>query len=324
MNKKEVNNDSSKLQTIFTTNNDTYSNILEFDNFEDILKQNNNENNINLLKSTENPYKGNIREEKDILNKIAYNNKINYISNFNFFIIGQKQLEKGRNINHNEKQKKKDIKVNKKRGRKSERKEKFYNNNKDKDKKVHDKFSDDNLRKKCKNIILKGIFEFINKKLRDIYKENLGHGDLRKELKMTSQSDKIKSSIEFDKSFLDKNLKDIFSENVSKRLSNFSPMHNKILIESLMNEEDNEKRNFFINLFKITFGECLRYFREDPIDIKELKGYPKLSSIKNELIEKQGKEYANSLIYHLKHFEEIINNKKSRINKKDVLFNKNK
>ena len=30
MNKKELNNELSKIQTIFTLNNDTYKNILEF------------------------------------------------------------------------------------------------------------------------------------------------------------------------------------------------------------------------------------------------------------------------------------------------------
>ena len=313
MNKKEINNDLSKVQTIFTSNNDTYPNIIEFDNIEEILKQKFNDNNFS--KYIEKPYKGNITDEKNINNNYSFNSY--YISTFHFFISGQNKLEKESNINKDETINQKDIKKNKKRGRKGNKKE-IYNtlNNKDKEIKVHDKFSDDNLRKKCKNIVLKSIFDSINRKIREIYKGNIGHGDLKKELKMIRQKDKIKSSIEFDKSFLDKNLKEIFSENVSKRLSNFTPKHNEVIIECLINENDDAKKNYFTKLFNITFGECLRYFREDSINIKELNGYQRLSSIKKKLIEKHGEEYINSLIHYLKHFEEIINNKKSRRNKK--------
>ena len=37
MNKKELNNELSKIQTIFTLNNDIYQNILKSDNIDDIL-----------------------------------------------------------------------------------------------------------------------------------------------------------------------------------------------------------------------------------------------------------------------------------------------
>ena len=91
---------------------------------------------------------------------------------------------------------------------------------------------------------------------------------------MISQTHKIKSSIEYEKFFLQKKLKDIFSENISKRLSNYTQNHNKIIIDLLINEKDEEKKNYFIKLFNITFIECLKYFSEDKISIKELNGFP--------------------------------------------------
>ena len=67
----------------------------------------------------------------------------------------------------------------KKRGRKRERE-----NNNNEEIKPHDKFSDDNLRKKCKNIVLKYALQFINRKIKEKYKNSIGHGKFRKELKI--------------------------------------------------------------------------------------------------------------------------------------------
>ena len=80
---------------------------------------------------------------------------------------------------------------------------------------------------------------------------------------MVSQTHKIKSSIESEKLFLLKKLKDIFSENISKRLSNYSQNHNQIIIDLLINEKDEDKKNYFTKLFNLTFIECLKYFTED-------------------------------------------------------------
>ena len=277
------------------------------------MKKKNNEN--NFFKNSEKPIKECLSEEN--LNQKGTNHNMYYIEKFDFFIIGQNNLSKADTINFNTKLNIKENKEHRKRGRKTKRDEKFdYDENDNKEMKVHDKFSDDNLRKKCKNIVLKKIFDFINERISEIYKGKIGHGELRKELKMISQTHKIKSSIEYEKLFLLKKLKDIFSENISKRLSNYTQNHNKIIIEQLINEKDEEKKNYFIKLFNISFIECLKYFSEDTIIIKELNGFPRLSSIRNILILKHGDEYTNSLIYHFNHYEEIINNKKSRKNKK--------
>ena len=83
-----------------------------------------------------------------------------------------------------------------------------------------------------------------------------------------------------------------------------------------INKKDEDKKNYFTKLFNLTFIECLKYFTEDIVNNKELNGFPRLSSIKNFIIKKHEDEYINSLIYHFKHYEEIINNKKPRNNKK--------
>ena len=131
-------------------------------------------------------------------------------------------------------------KQSKKRGRKRKRND----TNDNAKKKTHDKFFDDNLTKKFKNIILKYALKFITKKIEEIYKDDIGYGKFKKELKIINQKNKVKSTVNVDKSFLDKNLKDIFSENISSRFYNFPESYNKTLIESLINEEDEEKKFF--------------------------------------------------------------------------------
>ena len=185
------------------------------------------------------------------------------------------------------------------------------------ERKIHDKFSDDNMRKKCKNIVLKYAFIFINNKIKEKYNNDIGHGKFKKELKVINQENKINSTIKNDKLFLNKTLKEIFSEDISARLYNFPKNFNKILIESLIEEDNNEERKEYFNkLFNITFLDCLKYFREDNnFFINELSGFKRISDIKEELINKQGKEYVDMLIYYLKNFQEIINKKQARKNK---------
>ena len=74
----------------------------------------------------------------------------------------------------------------------------------EKEKRAHNKYSDDNMRKKCKNIILKYAIIFINSKIKEIYKGDIGNGSLKKQLKILKQNNKIKSTVEIDKIFLEK------------------------------------------------------------------------------------------------------------------------
>jgi len=222
-------------------------------------------------------------------------------------------------------------KDNQKRGRKRKR-ENMDNNGNNDEQKTHNKFSDDNLRKKCKNIVLKNTLEFINKKIKELFKGKIGHGKFKKELKILDQEKKVKSTVTFDKSFINKTLKEIFSGDISARFFNFPRNHNKIIIESLLEDKDDERRKYFIKLFGITFDDCLKYFREDKeaLLIGELNGLKKISSIKEELIREHGSDYVETFVNYLQNFEEIINNKRGRKRRKEknetkfnLLVNKN-
>ena len=183
----------------------------------------------------------------------------------------------------------------------------------------HNKFSDDNLRRKCKHLVLKYALIFINNKIKDIYNGNIGNGILRKELKTINHFQKYNIKIDFNKEFLTKTLGDIFSDDITRRFAYVPLNHNKMIINYLMNEKDENKRIYFYKLFHINFMECLNHFIGKDF-ICELKGLKCLEEIKkDEILDRyplDGEEYFKNLFFYLDNYEEIINSKKPRYRKK--------
>ena len=125
---------------------------------------------------------------------------------------------------------------------------------------VHNKYSDDNIIRKCKSIILNSAINFINKKINFLYLNEAKKYPEKKLFKL-KQNQSLKSKTSYNKSFLNATLKMIFSEDVSSKYSKYSPSHNRDLIKSLLNENDKTKREIFINIFSLTFLDCLNHFR---------------------------------------------------------------
>lgn len=130
----------------------------------------------------------------------------------------------------------------------------------------HNKFQDDNLMRKIKHIILDNVSSFIRQKLNEFYPK-----DNKKELPKINQSHIVKSKVEYNKEFLNKKIRDIFSEEISTKYSRYSPEHNKNLIQELLNEENEKIKGFFSAIFNLTFFDCLCHFRGSK-NIKELNG----------------------------------------------------
>ena len=284
----------------------------------DILGTKINEDNLN---DRLNPYIKINKEDESIEknnNNDSSNNEFE-ITNFYFDLISKKNLAKFKlknitkdknNLNEN--------KEFKKRGRKKKGSDidEIDKKEKNKDGNSHDRYSDDNMRKKCKNIILKFALEFLNEKIKEKYDGTIGKGKFKKELKILNQNEKVKSTVNIEKKFLVKTLKDIFSENISARLSNFPKNHNKVLIELLIKEKDEEKKQYFIKLFDLTLLDCLKCFRGEETGSEELDGFKTVSSIKDDLIEEYGEEYFDLFMYYLNNFRDIVESKKARNKKK--------
>ena len=199
-----------------------------------------------------------------------------------------------------------------KRGRKKRNRSPIIEN---KEKIKHDKFSDDNLQRKCKHLVLKNVQDFINDQIEYIYNGEIGKGLRVKKLKTNNQSQKSDSSASFNKLFLNKTLCDIFSEDISTRFTDYPKDHNKTLIIRLMNEKDENKKIFFNKLFRLRFIQCLNHFGGIEF-ISQLNGLKLFSQIKDEIIKKypkDGEEYYFCLGNYLNNFEEIINSKKTKI-----------
>ena len=284
--------------------------ISEFDNDNFGLNLNENEININFNDNNNNnilninfdsKFENNENEQKIISSNSIYN-----IKKFHFSKINKKDSTSNNNINKEEiKNVFNNNKHQKNIGRKCKRNKSMIpkdnniisDNNKVK---VHDKYTNDNLIKKIKNLILKNLLDFINNK---IYNSNIGHRNSEKRL-FSLKAQKIDTyNLYFD--FMKKNLKDIFSQDISEKCSNHQKDHNKNIIDSLINDKDEIKKNYFNKLFSLTFGDCLKNFRGIK-DIKELEGFKDFSSVKEQLSIENGEEYVNCFEEKMKNLEELI------------------
>lgn len=187
----------------------------------------------------------------------------------------------------------------------------------------HNKFSDDNLIRKCKHIILDSIWKFINQKIRLVYSKESKIILKKKQLFKLGQNQVEKSKAEYNKLFINKCLEDIFSEDISSKYSRHNPEHNKDLIKSLVKEKDETKRLIFQNIFKLTFLDCLQHFRGSCFR-KELDG---MNTLDNYCLENDfgnnAEEYKNILKIFFDNFEKIVMEKKSRNKKKKKTEEKN-
>ena len=267
-------------------------------NKEDIINDcgGNNVNNLNCDNEgkTREKTKGDNCQNKRDKEKLILN--INKLINNNFVSSNNLKSKKNKKMS----------------GRKRGRAE--YNKNE------HNKYSDDNIRRKCKHLVLKSLLEFINNKINKIYNGNIGNGIFKKELQTINQSQKFDATINFNILFLEKKLGDIFSENISGKYTNFPPNYNKIVIENLRNEKDDNKRIYFNKLFDLNFLKCLKHFRGENY-IHELEGLKCFNDIKSEIIEKypeDGEEYIENLDYYINNFETIIHNKRKRKPRKKI------
>jgi len=179
----------------------------------------------------------------------------------------------------------------------------------------HNKYSDDNLRRKCKHLVLDSAFKLLNEKIKKIYNGNIGHGIYVKKLFIINQKQISEAGIQFNKDFLNKTLGEIFSEDISSRITTFHQKHNHLLIKALTNEKDENKKNYFTKLFNITFIDCLKHFRGSQ-KVEELEGMKGFNDIK--LKYKDDADYLGSLENYIMNYEEIINNKRKRQSKKKV------
>ena len=298
--KEEQNEEENSIKITEAENNKNIENSQNMEGFQKrsnntIIKIENNKiigdekNNINSINSS---FKNDILENEDFMEDIQ-KNEINFNKIKNINTIGLKsEIKKTENSTNI---------LKKKRGRNCTRLTGG----------VHNKYSDDNLRRKCKHLVLKSVFNFINEKIRIIYDNHINQGLLTKQLLTINQKQISDATILFNKNFLYKSLKDIFSVSISSRYTNYLETHNKTLINFLMKEEEDEnKKEYFNALFNLRFIDCLEQFR-GTADYFHLDGLTTFDEIKSEF--EKDKNYLDILTKYIFEYENITMNKKGRL-----------
>ena len=174
----------------------------------------------------------------------------------------------------------------------------------------HNKYSNDNMQRKIKRLIIKNTQDLIN--------YNISEKDFSSPKLLTLNQEQIfNSKVEFNKAFLQKTLKDIFSENISNRYHKPSD-YNKALIDNLINSGKEENKIFFKKLFDVKFIECLEHFRKSK-EIEVLKGLTLFDDLINYKKDKnfEDKAYVKGIRQLLMNYETIIGQKKERNRKKN-------
>ena len=183
----------------------------------------------------------------------------------------------------------------------------------------HNKFSSDNIIRKIKSNLFDVILRYINASMKEeeveIYEKNSKKIILSKPFLLKISQEIIKNiNVERNLNLLHSTLKEIFSNDVSKKVENHGLDKNKKVIEKIY-EENKQKRA--ISILNMTFNQCLEQFRGSK-KYKELDGLEKeLQNVINDLKEKgESEEYISDFINLVNTFEEYYMNKKPRAPKK--------
>lgn len=176
-------------------------------------------------------------------------------------------------------------------------------------KRGHSKYADDNLGRKIKNLILNYILKFLNEKIKIIYDEKIGNGIFKKKLLPINKSIKLNMTIEYNTNFMHKTLREIFSDNISSKYTDYLKNHNKIIIDKLLNDKDEKIASYFQKLLNITYLQCVQEFSGSS-EIKELEGFTKFNDIKNKLFDDS--EYIEAIEYYLNNYEDKIQKKRRK------------
>ena len=176
------------------------------------------------------------------------------------------------------------------------------------EKKYKNMFNPNNILRKCKHIVLDNIFNHLNNKIREFYKDDIGKGICKKQFLSLNSQHKSESNIKFNKELLNTPIKDIFSADISRRYTNYGQDSNKKIVDSLLIDKDPFIKDYFTNLFNLTFIQCLEHYAGKKT-YNELIGMKLLKDESNSFMDD---EYVKNIKIYLDNFENIINRKRSR------------
>ena len=171
-------------------------------------------------------------------------------------------------------------------------------------------FIPDKYIKKIRIKLLNSIVDFINKKIK-IFFNNIGRSICIKQLLSINKSILYKSSVEDDKEFLNKKLKEIFSQ-INNKYTNYLSNKNEETIEYLINLED--KGKYFQELFDLSFLDCLKHIRGTK-NIELLNDLPNADNILINERKSLSKFELDNFKKFIMNYEQYIRSEKKEIEK---------
>ena len=170
-------------------------------------------------------------------------------------------------------------------------------------------YSNDNLLRRAKTILFDSLLKYDNYIISKVYNDHIGNGVNIKKLLKINHSQIKNINANYNRDLIKTSQGKIFSENISKRHTYYPEDHNKRLINKLLNENDDDKRIIFVNLFSKTLKECIQHITGQKIE--ELKGLERF--YENEINElEEGDEFKKEIKKFIDNYETIINKKKPR------------
>ena len=105
------------------------------------------------------------------------------------------------------------------------------------------------------------MMKYDNYVISKAYNNNIGNGIYIKKILKINHSQIKNTKAVFNLKLLQTSQGTILSSNISTRHTNYPIEHNKILIKKLLNEENQERRKLFNDLFSKTLSECIKYLK---------------------------------------------------------------
>ena len=168
-------------------------------------------------------------------------------------------------------------------------------------------FNYDNMTRKFKRVFFESILNFIKSSMKKVQTSaNKYEKPILLKIEQHFISD---TNVNFNKDLIQKKLRQIFSNNVSSKYSNYGLDYNRKLIEKIYNEKIQTK---VIDILEMTFLECLEHLRGSK-HYEQLEGLENVYEIViNELEKKENDEYMVNFKEFVNRFEQYYENKRSR------------
>lgn len=171
----------------------------------------------------------------------------------------------------------------------------------------HTKFCYDNMTRKFKRVFFESILNFIKSSMKKV--QTSANKYVKPILLKIKQNFISNTNVNFNKNLIQKKLREIFSNNISSKFSNYGLDYNRKLIEKIYNEKIQTK---VIDILEMTFLECLEHLRGSK-HYEQLEGLEHAYGIViNELENKENEEYMGNFKEFVNRFEQYYENKRSR------------